>query len=127
MTIKETSLEAEVERLGVLVRHYERGMWLIHGMGPISAEKYAANVAGEALKGPTAADYGAVFDPVKDMSFTDKGQPASSEESERVIDVVDRNYNKIGETYDCGEPGCCRPWNDDASQLPGTPQEGGNG
>ena len=29
---------------------------------------------------------------------------------EPVIDVVEPDGNKVGETYDCGEPGCCRPW-----------------
>lgn len=31
-------------------------------------------------------------------------------------DVVDRDGKKIGETYDCGEPGCCRGDDADPSQ-----------
>ncbi len=63
--------DAELERLHVLIRHYERALWLLHGLGPISAEKYAAGIAGEALKGPESADFDAVLGvPEKDMMTT---------------------------------------------------------
>jgi hypothetical protein len=45
----------------------------------------------------------------------------------RVIDVVNPTTGeKIGETYDCGEVGCCRPWAD-ATPLPSPAPEESNG